>query len=161
MVLCSHLLSEIEHVCDDVIILNDGRIVAQGTVAEVIGGDQTAARQGTALGARAAGGRYAGGGGGGGGPARTGEDPAERRADGGRLRIELADSVADEESRARLINNDILGAIIRIDVPVVRFEVEGGRLQDVFLPSAHSRTVPPACSRTRSASRSPSWRSPC
>ena len=49
IVLCSHLLSEIENVCDDVIILNDGRIVAQGTVAEVIGGDQTMMAQGSAL----------------------------------------------------------------------------------------------------------------
>lgn len=134
IVLCSHLLSEIENVCDDVIILNDGRIVAQGTVAEVIGGDQTSARQGTALRvhvprdavARAA-------------EAVEAALPGQVRievigeADGGWLRIELVDPVADEDSRARLINNDILGAIIRIDVPVLRFEVEGGRLQDVFL----------------------------
>src|SRR4029078_2808648 len=49
IVLCSHLLSEIENVCDDVIILNDGRIVAQGTVAEVIGGEQAPEAQGAAL----------------------------------------------------------------------------------------------------------------
>ena len=55
------------------------------------------------------------------------------QADGGSLRVELVDSGADDESRARMINNDILGAIIRIDVPILRFEVEGGRLHDVFL----------------------------
>src|SRR3970040_834035 len=37
VVLCSHLLSEIEGVCDDVVILNVGQIVARGSVAEVIG----------------------------------------------------------------------------------------------------------------------------
>src|SRR4030043_1969391 len=36
VVLCSHLLSEVEGVCDDVVILNLGQIVAKGTVAEVI-----------------------------------------------------------------------------------------------------------------------------
>src|SRR5512147_990051 len=37
VVLCSHLLSEIENVCDDVVILNVGQVVARGSVAEVIG----------------------------------------------------------------------------------------------------------------------------
>src|SRR5574341_241503 len=36
VVLCSHLLSEIEGICDDVVILNLGQIVARGSVAEVI-----------------------------------------------------------------------------------------------------------------------------
>ncbi|HKV69193.1 MAG TPA: ABC transporter ATP-binding protein, partial [Gaiellales bacterium] len=105
IVLCSHLLSEIENVCDDVIILNDGRIVAQGTVAEVIGGDQAPARQGTALRVRVprdAVGRAA--------KAVEAALPGQVRieligeAGGGWLRIELVDPVADEESRARLIN---------------------------------------------------------
>jgi ABC-2 type transport system ATP-binding protein len=133
-VLCSHLLSEIENVCDDVIILNDGRIVAQGTVADVIGSDGASARHGSALRVHVP--RDA--------VARAAEAvetalPGQVRievigeSEGGWLRIELVDQLADEESRARLINNDILRAIIRIDVPVLRFEVEGGRLQDVFL----------------------------
>src|ERR1041385_2696856 len=37
VVLSSHLLSEIEHVCDDVVIMNDGFVVAKGSVAEVLG----------------------------------------------------------------------------------------------------------------------------
>src|SRR4030065_1482744 len=36
VVLCSHLLAEVEGVCDDVVILNLGQIVAKGTVAEGI-----------------------------------------------------------------------------------------------------------------------------
>src|SRR3990172_7098278 len=36
VILCSHLLSEIEGVCDDVVILNVGQIVARGSVAQVI-----------------------------------------------------------------------------------------------------------------------------
>jgi len=134
VVLCSHLLSEIENVCDDVIILNDGRIVAQGTVAEVIGGEQAPEAQGAALRVQVPGGAVAKA-----AEAVEAALPGQVRvevigeADGGWLRIEIIDPVADQASRARLINNDILGAIIRIDVPVLRFEVEGGRLHDVFL----------------------------
>lgn len=134
IVLCSHLLSEIENVCDDVIILNDGQIVAQGTVAEVIGGDRAAMAQGSALRvqvppdavARAKEAVEAAL------PALVKVD-AVGEADGGWLRVELAGSVAGDESRTQMPNNDILGAIIGIDVPVLRFEVEGGRLHDVFL----------------------------
>jgi hypothetical protein len=36
IILCSHLLSEIEEVCDGVIILRSGEIVASGTVVEVM-----------------------------------------------------------------------------------------------------------------------------
>ena len=36
VVLCSHLLSEIEGICDDVVILNVGYAVAKGPVADVI-----------------------------------------------------------------------------------------------------------------------------
>ena len=37
VVLCSHVLSEIEGVCDDVVILDAGRVVAAGPLAEVVG----------------------------------------------------------------------------------------------------------------------------
>jgi ABC-2 type transport system ATP-binding protein len=39
VILNSHLLTEVELVCDRVIIVNRGRIVAAGTLAEVIAGD--------------------------------------------------------------------------------------------------------------------------
>ena len=37
VILCSHLLDEVERVCDRVAIMNRAQIVAEGTVAEVIG----------------------------------------------------------------------------------------------------------------------------
>jgi ABC-2 type transport system ATP-binding protein len=40
VILCSHALSEIENVCDDVIILMTGRVIASGTVGEVVGQTQ-------------------------------------------------------------------------------------------------------------------------
>ena len=39
VILNSHLLTEVEQVCDRVIIVNRGRIVASGTLDEVIAGD--------------------------------------------------------------------------------------------------------------------------
>lgn len=35
VVFCSHLLAEVENVCDDVIILNEGQVVANGPVGDV------------------------------------------------------------------------------------------------------------------------------
>src|SRR3989344_6830413 len=37
VILCSHDLPEIESVCDDVLILKSGRVIATGTVADIIG----------------------------------------------------------------------------------------------------------------------------
>jgi ABC-2 type transport system ATP-binding protein len=49
VVLCSHLLWEIEGICDDVVILNTGRVVAKGTVGEVIGGARQEALSGALI----------------------------------------------------------------------------------------------------------------
>ena len=37
LILCSHLLHDVEHVCDRVVVLNQGRVAAQGSVAELTG----------------------------------------------------------------------------------------------------------------------------
>jgi ABC-2 type transport system ATP-binding protein len=133
IVLCSHLLSEIEDVCDDVIILNDGSIVAQGTVAEVVGGDGAATAGRTAVRVQVPPDAVA--------KAKQAIDaalPALVSVDaldgarGGWLRIKLVDSAGDDALTAQT-NNDILRAIIRADVPVLRYELEGGRLHDAFL----------------------------
>jgi len=129
VVLCSHLLSEIEHVCDDVVILNAGQIVARGTVAEVIGRTQqnivlrnamrvqvpvalvTKAEQVlTAV-------------------ANIKQVSAIGEMEGW-LRLEL---VNGETAKAYESNNTILSALIRAKIPILSFEVEGGKLQDVFL----------------------------
>jgi ABC-type multidrug transport system ATPase subunit len=51
----------------------------------------------------------------------------------GWLRLELVDS-ADGTSLGEYHNNNrILGALIRAEIPILSFEAEGGRLQDIFL----------------------------
>ena len=132
VVLCSHLLSEIEGICDDVVILNVGQIVARGSVAEVIGRVQHNIVLNNALRVQVL-------------PELVTE--ARRILEGlvnvttisaigeleGWLRLEL---VGDANGRSALpheMNNKILGILIRAKIPILGFEVEGGRLQDVFL----------------------------
>ncbi len=132
VVLCSHMLSEIERVCDDVVILNQGQIVAKGTVAEVIGRVQHNIILRNVLRIQV-----------------LAESVAETRKIleklpnikgvtpigemEGWLKMELNEPVDGNAAKAYLINNQILGALIRAKIPILSFEIEGGRLQDVFL----------------------------
>jgi len=132
VVLCSHALSEIEGVCDDVVILNRGLVVAQGSVAEVIGRVQQSILLGSALRVQV--------------PAIsvaeaqkilkampniTKVSPIGEME--GWLRMQPVESVNGNGSKAYQINNHILSALIRAEIPILSFEVEGGRLHDVFL----------------------------
>jgi len=127
VVLSSHLLSEIEHVCDDVVIMNDGSVVAKGSVAEVLGqesGDGTERhlvriRVRSTDTSRAA--------------AIIDGVPHVRRRDsetGGWIAVELADA---DEATIDADRNGLLAALVQADVPVLGFEIAGARLQDVFL----------------------------
>lgn len=133
IVLCSHLLSEIEGICDDVVILNLGQIVARGTVAEVISRVQQNIMLGNVLRLQVPAGAVE--------RAREvlGTMPVIKKVTPvgemeGLLRIELdgpANGKASEVEEE--INNSILGALISARIPIRGFEVEGGKLQDVFL----------------------------
>jgi len=132
VVLCSHLLSEIEDVCDDVVILNLGQIVARGSVAEVVGRVQQNIILRNTLRVQV---------------------PADFVAEAqqllsaipnittikqvgeleGWLRLELMPPDNGELATAHQMNNKILSTLIRAKIPILGFEVEGGRLQDVFL----------------------------
>lgn len=127
VVLCSHHLFDIEAVCDEVVILSAGEVVASGSVAEVIGRVRQGIAQGHVL--------------------RIQVPPASV-ADGqrilaglpnvstvapvgettGLLRVEL-----QGESEDPLDRNRLLEALIRANIPVFSFGPEGGRLQDAFL----------------------------
>jgi ABC-2 type transport system ATP-binding protein len=132
VVLCTHLLSEIENICDDVLILDLGRIVARGSVSQIIGRVQKNIVLKSAL--------------------RIHVPPLSvTRAREiletmstilkvsqigeleGWLRLELVAADHGDLAVAYEINNKILSALVRAKIPVLRFEVEGGRLQDVFL----------------------------
>lgn len=126
VILCSHLLSEIEGVCDDVVILSAGQIVAQGSVKDVI-------RQGQQNDMRV----------------RVPPDWIEKAQEvlaevpyvshvspsnqaGGWLRVSL--NLTDGTSTDRYESgNKILTTLIDCDIPIISFETDIGRLQDVFL----------------------------
>jgi ABC-2 type transport system ATP-binding protein len=127
VVLSSHLLTEIEGICDDVVIMNAGQIVAKGSVAEVLGRAsadgslQNVVRVRVPTGSVDAAASIVDGTA---GARTTDRDPS------GWLTVEFdgGDAVSRDADRNRLLD-----ALIRADIPIVGFEVAGGRLQDVFL----------------------------
>ncbi len=123
VILCSHLLTEVESVCDDVVILSSGEIVATGSVRDVIGRtERNVIRIRVPVPSLAESQRA------------LGTIPAVRKvaaANGstGWLRVELSEVLSDDHQ----ISNAILETLIRARIPILSFEPEGGRLQDVFL----------------------------
>jgi ABC-2 type transport system ATP-binding protein len=132
VVLCSHLLTEIEGVCDDVVILNSGQIIAAGTVAEVIGRAQQGVVQRNAVRIRV--------------PMSSVAD-AQHLLEGQPnvvrvtstadkpdwLEVQLADSTNGNSAEEYNLKNRIVDALIHAEIPISSFEAAGGRLQDVFL----------------------------
>ena len=132
VILCSHDLPEVESVCDDVVILSSGQVVASGTVSEVIGKTQGNVVLGNGIQIQI--------------PAQSVAKaqkvlkaipnvmqitPVGERD--GWLRVELKNSGDRTSMEEHLVNNRILEALIRAEIPILRFEAEGSRLQDVFL----------------------------
>lgn len=126
VVLCSHDLPEIEEVCDDVVILRSGRIIAQGTVGDVVergqhnvvrvhvAGESVAAAREVIQSV----------------PHVVKVTPAT--ATGNWLLIELNSSGESTKAYVQEAKTQILNALVRANVSVLSFESEGGRLQDVF-----------------------------
>jgi ABC-2 type transport system ATP-binding protein len=123
VILCSHLLTEVETVCDDVVILSSGEIVAAGPVSDVIGKNERnviRVRVPTASVAES--------------QRELEALPTVKRVTTaptapGSLRVELDGNVWDGNH----ITNKILETLIQAGIPILSFEPEGGRLQDVFL----------------------------
>jgi ABC-2 type transport system ATP-binding protein len=134
VILCSHLLTEVENVCDDVVILSSGQIIASGTVAEVTG--QTQSRRDGAL--QRGGLRIQV-------PTASVAEAQQILAvlpnvmkvttndEAGLLRVEFSDQDKTIASEQPYRNNKMLEALIRAEIPILSFQPEGGRLQDVFL----------------------------
>lgn len=132
VVLCSHLISEIEEICDDVIILDQGQVVARGSVSGVIGRVQKNIILRNALRVQVL--------------PESVEDaleilkkiPSIRRVTPigeleGCLRLDLVPLNNGEDADTYKVNHQILSALIREKIPILGLEVGGGRLRDVFL----------------------------
>jgi ABC-2 type transport system ATP-binding protein len=123
VILCSHMLPEVEAVCDDVVILSSGEVVAMGPVADVTGkAERNVIRVRVAVSAVADAQREV-----------EALSAVRRVVTGtgqpGWLRVELDEAGAEENH----INNAILDKLIDAEIAVLGFEPQGGRLQDVFL----------------------------
>jgi ABC-2 type transport system ATP-binding protein len=123
VILCSHMLPEVEAVCDDVVILSSGEIVAQGPV-----GDVTGKAERNVIRIRV--------------PVAAVTDaqrdlealPVVQRVvtgtgQPGWLRVEVGEASGEGDQ----LNNRILDALITAGIPILGFEPQSGRLQDVFL----------------------------
>ena len=132
VILSSHLLAEIEGICDDVVIMNRGQVVAKGTVAEVTGQTQQNGKRRSIGRVRV--------------PLSSiaqaqqileampnVKQIALADTTGEWLAVELAVPSDGNSSAEPFRMNRVLEALIGADIPIVGFEVEGGRLQDVFL----------------------------
>ena len=122
VLLSTHLLAEVEETCSRVIILNRGRVAAEGTVAEV--SRQAAAPRSARL-------RV---------PADAAHDALHILASVRGIRAtEPADgqpgtlALGFEENQASGPTNDALRALADAGVSVLFFELEGARLSDAFL----------------------------
>jgi ABC-2 type transport system ATP-binding protein len=126
VVLSTHTLPEVEEVCSSVLILDRGKVVVAGSVGDVTAA--AAARRSARL--RVPVGRV-----GEAGNALAGVPGLRVEAvddEAGVLRVSFnADSDGRRGGAADL--NDALRAVLRADVPVLSFEVEGARLSDAFL----------------------------
>ena len=123
VVLCSHLLAEVEQVCDDVVILSAGEVVASGHVADVIGhAEKDVVRVRVPTPSVEASLRALE-------KISAVKHVAEASGAGGWLRVELNGKSEAEHAS----NNRILETLIRANITVLSFEPQSGRLQDVFL----------------------------
>jgi ABC-2 type transport system ATP-binding protein len=130
IILCSHALPEVEGVCDDVVILSSGHVVATGSVAEVLARARREGPHRPAIRLQV--------------PTASMEETTRllkampgvvRVSNGGidrQLEVTLAAPATSDPDGAEAANR-ILDALVRSDVHVLSFEVEGSRLQDAFM----------------------------
>jgi ABC-2 type transport system ATP-binding protein len=134
VILSSHLLSEMESVCDDVVIMNAGQVVASGALNEVIGrtGKNGRVTDGTHIRVRVQ-------------PqfmsrakSALKKLPAVMQAlatdeQAGWLTVALNGNGKETSQQEGLGRNKVLEVLIDAEIPIVGFETEGNRLQDVFM----------------------------
>lgn len=131
VVLCSHLLADIEAVCDDVVILNLGQVVAKGPVNEVVGRARQNLIHGNVLRILVPQDRIS--------DAQVTLEKIPQVANvtpmsdqNGWFRVEPAESAIGLPEEENYFNNNILNALIEAQIPILDFGILGGRLQDVF-----------------------------
>ncbi|MEP6909218.1 MAG: ABC transporter ATP-binding protein [Actinomycetota bacterium] len=121
VVLSTHLLSEVEETCDRVLILHHGRVVANGTVAEVAERAAAPSRARIRV------------------PSELRERALATLADSGTrtaaegARPDEVELTIPPGSRREALSADALRKLLAADIPVLGLELERGRLSDAFL----------------------------
>jgi ABC-2 type transport system ATP-binding protein len=123
VVLSTHVLGEVEQICDHVVILNRGRVVADGSVTEVVR-RAAAPRQGVLtvpadLRTKAVDVLTA---------HHVDADASRHNGHRDRIELRLPGDQPPSESAATALRT-----LLDADVPVLGFSLEGGRLSDAFL----------------------------
>lgn len=131
IILCSHALSEVEGICDDVVILNEGEVVAAGAVPDIIGEVKRHADYQKGIRLRV--------------PLFSIMETQRlleampdvlrvvpTKENSGWLRVDLAGSGNGTLEADPYINNKLMKTLIQAEIPVLSLEEEGHRLQDVF-----------------------------
>ena len=127
VIFCSHLLTEVEDLCDDVVILREGQIVATGTVRDVVEQsnrniirirslkENLPAAQNTLT---------------------SLPGIASVSANGGKsdvLELQIADGVVKNSPDDVKLKNRILDSLLQAGIPVLNFDADSSnRLQDIF-----------------------------
>ncbi|TWD84164.1 ABC-2 type transport system ATP-binding protein [Kribbella amoyensis] len=122
VVLSTHVLADVEQICDRVVILNRGRVVAEGTVAEVVR-QAAAPRQGRLQVPPELTGRAL--------TALAGTQVRAVSTGGGRLgelELSMPPGLGPEAAATQALTG-----LLAAGVPVLGFTLEGGRLSDAFL----------------------------
>jgi ABC-2 type transport system ATP-binding protein len=125
IIFCSHSLTDVEGVCDDVVILSAGRTVASGSISDVLTRSRRDAatalllRIPTSAIDRAI------------ATLQTMDAIEVSGVVDGQVRVVVGR--ADRPVTADRAANEILDHLITADVPVLGFEIEGTRLADVFM----------------------------
>ncbi|MGH3384248.1 MAG: ABC transporter ATP-binding protein [Nocardioidaceae bacterium] len=122
VVLSTHVLAEVEEACDRVVILNRGRVVAEGTVAEIV--RRVAAPRGGMVQV----------------PPQLRERAVEvltaakfTAVTGGNARRGEVTLTLPGDELPEQVAAAALGRLLEAGVPVLGFSLEGGRLSDAFL----------------------------
>jgi ABC-2 type transport system ATP-binding protein len=128
VVLSTHTLAEVEQVCSRVLILNRGRLVADGTVAEVVR-SAAAPRSGVLV---------------------VPADARQRAIDvlaaqripaaAGASRLDEVELTLPADATIEQASTAALNSLLAADVPVLGLAFEGGRLSDAFLAVTESET---------------------
>ena len=127
VIFCSHLLTEVEEICDDVVILREGQSVTAGTVREVIERGNRNMIRIRVLAEHIPDARLI----------LTGMPGiAAVSANGGKsdiVEVQTEAQIVKNSSEDVQLKNHILNALLQAGIPVLNFDADSGsRLQDIF-----------------------------